>query len=232
MQDLQPSGDRIAEPDGAHQRVIVARLADFCRFSGAVSSYETDPWLYMRDKLLEIQPALRAFKAERLAAARRDLEGLLAGGKIAEEGLVELRETLNRYLSPGDFADAAIHLTPADLAVPERREAALEVLRRARPLSLFDEEAVPEGSRAKSGQRLVAELAERVGIDALAAILVRKPLTRRRKAMALRRLRRNVAEYCSVLHLPASPEDVFSPFMAQRVEALAIACLRLLNRFR
>ncbi|MBI4349498.1 MAG: hypothetical protein HY553_21870 [Elusimicrobia bacterium] len=210
--------------DITHQFVIVARLGDVCRFSGAVSRYESDPWFYMRTKLREIEAPLQALKQQQLASARGRFLKELAAGTPSDAALADFRAVLDRYLGPGDYADVAIHLDPRDLALPSSRALLTDALNQAKPHNLFQD--------PKPHERLIAELWSRLGLDRLEAALTRKPKTARRKAMVLRRLRRNVAEYCSVLHVPTHAEDTFSPFMLHRVEALAVACLRLLDRCR
>lgn len=221
-----------APVDVTHQFVIVARLGDVCRFSAAVSRYESDPWHYMRAKLREIEAPLQALKEQQLASAKSRFLKELAAGLPTEESLSEFRAVLDRYLGPGGFADVAIHLDPQGLADRARRPLLEEALAHAKAHSLFAEERRSPGERAKSHEKLLGELWGRLGFDLLERTLTRKPRTARRKAMVLRRLRRDVAEYCTVLHVPTHPEDTFSPFMFHRVEALAVACLRLLDRYR
>ena len=69
-------------------------------------------------------------------------------------------------------------------------------------------------------------------IDRLGTVLVRKPPTAQRKAMVLRRVRRNVAEYCCVVRIPTDSQDAFTPFMLPRIEALIAANLRFLLKYR
>lgn len=218
--------------DITHQCVVVARLGDFTRFRGAVASYESDPWLYMRSKLRELEAPLAALKAQQLDGAKRRFLGTLAAGAPDEGALTEFRSVLDRYLAPGDYVDVAFHLDGCDLSEPGRRRTLEQLLARVKPHSFFEEERKEEASRSKAHTRLVGELWDRLGLGLLERALARKPRTRRRKAMVLRRLRSNVAEYCSVLHLPVSAEDTFSPFMLHRVEALAVACLRFMDRHR
>ncbi|MBI4422879.1 MAG: hypothetical protein HY554_04095 [Elusimicrobia bacterium] len=214
------------------QCVVVARLGDFCRWSSAVSSYENDPWLYMRNKLRELEAPLALLKQQQLASARERFFQELGQAVPGEETLADYRSLFDRYLAPGDFVDVAFYLNAQDLADAGRRRMLREVLERAKAHSLFDEERKPEDRRSKSYEKLVGELWGRLGLDVLERALTRKPRTARRKTMALRRLRRNVAEYCSVLRVPLSADDTFSPFMIHRVEALTVACLRLLDRHR
>lgn len=218
--------------DIAQQFVVVARLGDVCRFGGKVSGYETDPWLYMRTKLSEIEAPIQSLKRQQLDSAKGRFLKELAQGVPGEEALAEFRSVLERYLGPGDFVDAAMYLNPVDLADAKSRKTLEGVLAHATVHSLFDEERKPAESRARSHEKRVGELWSRLGLDALERALARKPKTERRRRMVLRRLRRSVAEYCSVLHVPTTPEDTFSPFMLHRVEALTVACLRLLDKHR
>lgn len=218
--------------DLTHQCVVVARLGDFARFRGPVAGYESDPWLYMRTKLRELEAPLAALKAQQLEAAKRRFGAELAAGAPGDEALTEFREILDRYLSAGDFVDVAFHLDSASLSRPGGRASLEEALARVKPRSFFEEERREEASRSKAHGRLVEELWGRLGLAALERTLKRKARSARRKRMVLRRLRSNVAEYCSVLHLPVSPDDTFSPFMLHRVEALAVACLRFMDRYR
>lgn len=208
-----------ARIDPVHQQVLLARIADICRRGEGLS--EPDPWERVRSKLSEAAEHLGLLKAEQLDYSRdRFLERLL-GGELSPEDLDRFKSVLDRYLSPGDYADAAIHLDLNELRDPRRRGPALELLRSLKAASL------PDSSR---GRALVEELSRRLGLDVLERVLSRGPLTERRRRLILRRLRRQLAEYCSVLHFPASPEDTFSPFLLPRVEALLAACRRLLDR--
>ncbi len=214
------------------QCVVIARLADFCRYGSAVSSYESDPWLYMRSKLQETEGPLRELKHASLLSARERFLKQLGEGAPSEQALGTLKEALDRYLSRGDFVDACFHLTPENLADPRRLRDATAMLESLKVHSLFDEEAKPEEKRSPAHQKLVGELYGRLRLDVFERVLSRKPVTPLRKKRVLRRMRVNVAEYCSILHLPSSPDDTFSPFLLSKVEALVVACLRLLNRFR
>ena len=222
----------MSEAQVTQQMVVLARLRDFCRFGGAVGQYETEPWQYMRAKLREIEPAVRILKNEQLAAARTRFCAALEQGVPNEAFLAELREALDRSLSPGDFIDIAFNLNPEDLADPSRRETLLDLLNRAKAHSLFDEEKKPPAQRSQAFQKIVNELNARLALDILGQAMTRKAVSARRRAMVLRRLRRNVADYCAVLHVPATAEDTFSPFMLHRVEAMTVACLGFLDKHR
>ena len=232
MRLLHPPGVGLSGMRVTQQMVILARLRDFCSYGTAVGQYETEPWHYMTSKLREIEPAVRILKQEQLAAAKARFCAALEQSVPDEAFLAEFREVLDRSLAPGDFIDIAFNLNPADLAEPSRREMLLDLLNRAKAQSLFDEQKKPFAQRSQAFQKIVKELNERLTLDVLDQVMSQKAVTPRRKSMVLRRLRRNVANYCAVLHVPATPEDTFSPFMLHRVEAMAVACLGFLDRHR
>jgi hypothetical protein len=214
--------------DPTPQLVIVARLSEYCRFR-SILKFEADPWDFMLRKLQETEAPLTAFKGALFQRTRDGLLAELAAGALSEERCSDYRLLFERLLSPGDFADAAIHLCPG---APNQAEALREQLGSMRPATLFTEEGRPEGQRSPAWDKLVGELYRRLGLDRLGTVMVRKPRTAARKAMVLRRVRRNVAEYCTVVRIPTDPQDTFTPFMLPRIEALIAANLRFLLKYR
>ncbi len=213
----------------SHQLVIVARLAEFCQWRGGHLLRESDPWLYMRDKLLQIEPPLTALKQDLFRKTSRRLLEELKAGPLDNERFADYRALFERLLSRGDFADLAIHLA----APPQPDVAWIEgLLRKLSPHHLFIEERKPAAERSPSWEKLVAELHARLGLDVLGRVLSRGPRTAKRKRYVLRRLRQNVAEYCTVVHVPLHDGDTFTPFMLPRVEAIVAANLRFLNQYR
>ena len=214
----------------AHQAFILARLSDFCHYHARIQRWESDPWTYMREKLLQIEPELAALKAELLSATRRRLLADLKTGPLDGEACADFKQLLERLLSRGDFADVAIHLFPG--AGPEAVAPVARQLSQAKPHHAFVEERAPAEQRDPAWEKFVGELRARLDIDRLELILKRKPRTAKRKAFVLRRLRHNVAEYCLLVHIPTDASQTFTPFMLPRMEALIAACLRFLNKYR
>ena len=214
--------------DVSHQLVIVARLADFCRFRSPFLQ-ESDPWGYMLRKLGELEEPLTGLKTALFRATRRRLLAEVRSGSLDAERCADYRTLFERLVSPVDFVDIAFHLAPG---VANQAEALSAVLDQVRPATLFLEERKEPPQRSPSWDKLVEELYRRLGLDVLGRIMVRKPATAARRAMVLRRLRANVAEYCSVVRIPTSPQDTFTPFMLPRIEALIAACLRFLKKYR
>ncbi|MBI4679119.1 MAG: hypothetical protein HY748_16205 [Elusimicrobia bacterium] len=216
----------------AHQMVILARLDEYCQYRGATKYYERDPWEYMRRKLQETEPAIEGLKGELYASTRDALLAELRESPLDDERYGDFRILFERLLGPGDFADLAIHLVADGTPREGKLRAISTVLDMVKPSNLFVEERKPAGERAPSWEKLIKELAARLDIDRLGLVLARKPRTQRRKAPVLRRLRRNVSEYCSVLHIPTDPTQTFTPFMLPRIEGLIAANLRFLNKYR
>jgi hypothetical protein len=216
------------ESDPTPQLIIVARLSEYCQFRG-IRKYEADPWEFMLRKLQETEEPLASFKGALFRKTRENLLGEIAAGALAAERCSDYRLLFERLLCPGDFADAAIHLSPG---APNQAEALRQVLDHVQPATLFTEERKPEGERSPSWDRLVGELYRRLDLDRMGAVMARKPPTAARKAMVLRRVRSNVAEYCSVVRIPTDPRDTFTPFMLPRIEALIAANLRFLLKYR
>ncbi|MDD5657971.1 MAG: hypothetical protein PHF00_12040 [Elusimicrobia bacterium] len=216
------------ELDATPQLVIVARLAEFCQFRSA-SLQESDPWDFMLRKLREIEEPLGALKTSLFNSNRKRLLAEAGAGALGAERCAEYRGLFEGLVSPGDFVDIAFHLAPG---APNQAEALAAALAQARPATLFDKERTEPGQRSPSWEKLVGELHRRLDLDLLGRIMVRKPATAPRRAMVLRRLRSNVAEYCTVVRIPMTPQDTFTPFMLPRIEALVAACLRFLKRYR
>jgi hypothetical protein len=215
-------------PDITPQLVIVTRLAEYCQFK-TIAQYEADPWEFMLRKLQEIKEPLAALKENLFQTSREKLLGELSGGTLNAERCADYKLLFERLLSPGDFADVAIHLFPN---APNQAECLRQILSQVRPTDLFIEELKAKGERSPSWDKLVGELSRRLDLDRLGGVLGRKPWTPRRKAMVLRRVRRNVAEYCCLVRIPTKPEDTFTPFMLPRIEAVIAANLRFLRQYR
>jgi hypothetical protein len=216
------------ESDPTPQLIIVARLAEYCR-SRSMLKYEADPWDFMLRKLQETEEPLAAFKDGLFQRARERLLAELTAGALNAQRCSDYRQLLEHLLCAGDFADAAIHLSPG---APNQAESLRQVLAQVRPATPFTEERKPTGQRSPAWDKLVGELYRRLDLDRLGTVMVRKPPTSARKAMVLRRVRRNVAEYCSVVRIPTDPRETFTPFMLPRIEALIAANLRFLLKYR
>jgi hypothetical protein len=216
--------------DPTHQLVILARLNDFCQFHGTMLHYEKDPWGYMLRKIAEVEAPLTGLKTALFTATRTKLlEELKA--PMTEERHIDFKSLFERLLAPGDFADLAIHLTNQGGGDPKLKlQAVSQILGQVQVHTGFVEERKPAGQRSPSWEKLIKELHTRLDLDRMDAVLKRKPKTARRRAYVLRRVRRNVAEYCTVLRIPTDPKDTFTPFMLPRIEALAAACWRFLYK--
>lgn len=214
-----------------HQLVILTRLGEYCRFKGATLYHEKDPWDYMRRKLLDIEPSMAGLKSDLFRVTSRRLLDELRAGTMDSERFSDYRTLYERLVSPGDFADLAIHLTPGQESASQL-DSTQRVLAHIKPTNLFIEEKRPESQRSPSWEKLVLEFHRRLGLDRLEEILLRKQRTAKRKAVILRRVRRNVAEYCTVMRIPTDPNETFTPFMLPRVEGLIAANLRFLNKYR
>lgn len=217
-------------PAGAsNQLVIQARLAEFCSFRTRMSYHVSDPWAFMREKLMQTEEPLVAMKRELLDRTRQHLLTELASGAMTPERYSDYRVLFERLVSRGQFADVAIHLThepPPSRALLEPALAALKTH------CLFDEERAPAAERDPAWEKLVAELRGRLGLDLLDKLMTRRAPTPRSRSGVLRRLRRSVAEYCTVVRIPVSAADTFTPFMLPRIEALIAASLRFLTTHR
>ncbi len=219
------------EPPPSHQNVILARLHEFCRFQGSVLHFEKDPWEYMRRKLLEIEAPLFAYKSALLEHVRTRMVRELRNEKINPARCVEIKARLDRLLSPGDFADAAIHLSENDMS-PARLKNALSILKSVRPWNPFHEERLQPQDRSPAWEKLVMEHYDRLGFDLLSRIMKRVPRPKRRTRSALRKVRVRVADFCAVIKVPENPGEDITPFMLSRIEALIAASLRFLNKHR
>ncbi|MBI3547806.1 MAG: hypothetical protein HY078_02015 [Elusimicrobia bacterium] len=216
--------------DPRHQLVILARLREFCQFQGAVLNYESDPWGYMRRKLEETEEAIVALKTDLLRNTGEKLLAEIEQTGLTAERCAEYKTAFEQLLSRLDFVDLAMHLEPTAFR-KDQAERVGEVLLKAAPAHVFQEESKPASQRSKTWERLVGELFKRLDLDRLSTIMERKPRTARRRAYVLRRVRSNVAEYCAVVRIPTDPSDTFTPFMLPRIEALIAANLRFLNRY-
>lgn len=213
-----------------HQLVIVARLGEYCRFRGHTLYHERDPWLYMREKLLQIEEPLAAMKDQLFAATRKRLLEEMRAGGVTEERFSDFKSLFEKLLSRGDFADLAFHLSTS--AGPSAARRAEETIISMKPTHLFIEERLPPERRNPSWEKLVMELYVRLDLELLDRVLKRKPRTPKRKAVVLRRVRANVAEYCTVVRIPMDATDTFTPFILPRIEAVVAANLRFLNKYR
>lgn len=217
----------------AHQLVILARLSEFCQFHGTFTlQYENDPWEYMRRKLMETEEPLSSLKKELFEGTKSKIIRDIRKGQVDEERYTDFKLLFERLLSPGDFADLAIHLSTLPGDPDLHLKTVIGILDTVKPHHLFIEERKPLEQRSPSWEKLIKQLQDRLDLKELDEMLNRKPKTTRRKALILRRLRRNVAEYCSVLHIPTDANQTFTPFMLPRIEALIAACLRFLSKNR
>ena len=212
----------------AHQMVILARLGEFSRYHATIARHHSDPWDYMLNKLLDTESSISGLKDDLFRATNRQLLEEMAAGTLDAERCADFKTLFEGLLAPGDFADLAIHIDP----VHQNLEGARRVLVHVRAHHLFLEERKPEGQRGRQWEKLVDELYRRLDLDRMGKILARKPRTAKRKAIILRRMRRNVAEYCSVMHIPTDASDTFTPFMLPRIEGLIAANLRFLRLYR
>lgn len=214
-----------------HQLVILARLSEYCQYRAGAARNEPDPWDYMRRKLLQTEEAILGLKTDLLAATGAGLLAEMRAGALDEERCGDYKVLFERLLSREDFVDLALHLTPPGNG-PGVVAAVTAVLRGAAPANPFAEERKPSAERNPAWEKIVGQLYGRLGLELLGRILARRPRTARRKAAVLRRVRRNVAEYCTVMRLPTSASDTFTPFMLPRVEGLIAANLRFLEKYR
>ena len=162
-------------------------------------------------------------------SVREQLCAEFKGGDLSADRCAAYRAAFERLLSAGDFADVAIHLFPG---TPNQEESLKPLLSQVRPTNLFAEERKPAGTRSPAWEKLVDAMSRRLDLERLGAVLGRKKMTPGRQALVLRRVRRNVAEYCSVVRIPTSAEESFTPFMLPRIEALIAANLRFLQTYR
>lgn len=207
---------------------LLARLGEAATFPEAVRRYETDPWSYLRRKLGDCAGPLKDYKRSLYDEARARLLEDLRRPLLAPEALIGHKETFEKLLTPGDYADLSFHLDPG--GDPKfRREAVNEVLSHAKLKTLFDTEALPPERRGKPWEALVEDTARRLGLDALKKITERGPRTDRRRAYVVRRARRDLAEFMTVTRGKAGLRDEITPFVLTRVEAAIAALLRFLS---
>ncbi|MDX6769223.1 MAG: hypothetical protein SF051_06795 [Elusimicrobiota bacterium] len=213
---------------GGPALALLARLGEAASWSGKVRDYEPDPWGYLRRKLESTEEPLRALRLARFEAARDGLLRELAEPFLKPGALLDHKEAFEPLLAPADFADLSFHLSPG-IEPAARRAGAAEILAHARPRTSFDIERLPPERRPKDWEKLVAQLHDRLGLPALAAILARRERTPFRLAMTARRVRRQLAEYLAVTRHEHGARDELTPFVLTRLEALVAALLRFLR---
>ena len=207
---------------------LLARLGEAASFPQAVRNYETDPWSYLRRKLGECESPLRAYKRVLYEAASALLIEELRAPFLKPDALTNHKETFEKLLTPGDYADLSFHLDPG--ADPKsQREALKTFLAGAKIKTAFDTEALPPERRGKPWQILVEDTFRRLELDKLKQLYDRGPLTERRRAYIARRARRNLAEFLSVTRGERGMRDEVTLFVLTRVEAAIAALLRFLN---
>lgn len=211
----------MAEISSSPQLLILNRITEFCRSSGA------DAEGLMRRTLLETELPLRQLKSGMYAEAGTKLMAAMHAGIFDEEYCADLKLLFEKLLLPGDFADLAIHLDPG--TKPERINWIARMLRSMHPMDSFIEERKPLSERSPAWEKLVKSLYERLGLPKLERLRQRKPMTTRRTELILRRVRHNVAQYCAVVRIPLATTDTFTPFMLTRIEAVIAAGLRFLK---
>lgn len=207
---------------------LLARLGEAGTFPQAVRNYETDAWVYLRRKLEDCAGPLRDYKATLYEEARGRLMSDLKDPFLKPGALMDHKETFEKLLTGGDFADLSYNLSPG-VEPAARREAIAEVLAHAKLKTLFDTEALPPERRGKHWEALVAESANRLGLNELKEIVARAPRTERRRAYVARRARRNLKEYLTVTSGDMGMRDEITLFVLTRVEAAIAAMLRFLN---
>lgn len=207
---------------------LLARLGEAASFPEAVRRYETDPWSYLRRKLADCAGPLHEYKRGLYEEASARLLEDLRGPFLDPAALIGHKETFEKLLSGGDYADLSFNMDPGG-DPRARREAVKDLLARAKIKTLFDTEALPPERRGKPWESLVAETSRRLELDGLKAILDRGPRTERRRAYVARRARRNLAEFMTVTRGEAGLRDEITLFVLTRVEAAIAALLRFLN---
>jgi hypothetical protein len=207
---------------------LLARLGDAASFPQAVRHYETDPWSYLRRKLEACAGPLREYKRILYEEASARLLEDLQESFLKPGALMDHKETFEKLLTPDTYADLSFHLEPGGDPA-SRRESVRELLAQAKIKTLFDTEALPPERRGKPWQTLVSDTSRRLGLDTLKAICERGPKTERRRAYAVRRARRDLAEFLTVTRGEAGMRDEITLFVLTRVEAAIAAMLRFLN---
>ncbi len=207
---------------------LLARLDEAASFPPAVRNYESDPWSYMRRKLGDCASPLRAYKRTLYEEACARLLADLRDSFLKPGALLDHKETFEKLLTPGDYADLAFNLEPGGDA-QSRRETVQTLLAGATVKTVFDTEVLPAERRGKPWQALVEETSRRLELDTLKKILDRGPKTERRRAYAVRRARRNLAEFLTVTRGEAGMRDEITLFVLTRLEAAIAALLRFLS---
>lgn len=204
---------------------LLARLGDASTFPKAVRAYESDPWGYLRRKLEECEAPLRSYKQELFDEAKAKLLRDLEDSFLKPGSLLDHKETFEKLLPGADFADLSFQLEPGrDPA--ERREGVAQILAHAKPKTLWDVEKLPPERRGKPWLALVEETHARLELDGLKRVLDRKKKTDFRRAMVIRRLRRNLGDFLSVTRGEAGMRDDLTLFVLTRVEAAITAVRR------
>ncbi len=206
---------------------LLARLGDAASFPQAVRNYETDPWIYMRNKLGDCAGPLREYKRILYEEASARLLEDLEGSFPKPAALMDHKEIFEKLLTPDAYADLSFHLDPGG-DPRSRRESVRELLSRAKIKTLFDTEALPPERRGKPWQTLVSDTSRRLRLDTLREIYERGPKTERRRAYAVRRARRDLAEFLTVTRGEAGMRDEVTLFVLTRLEAVIAALLRFL----
>jgi len=219
--------------DVQKQSFVIARLADFCRFSQSFERIDArDPIAYLWGKLREIEQPLSNLKQELLTDAVRNFFATLNKEQANENTLADFMQLLDNYLSRSDFADAAFHLDWQGLQDLDRRKNAWEFIQPLRAHDMLNEEEKPPERRGKTWERIVTDIYKRLGYDVMELCHAHKPLTARRLRFFLRRARFQSADFCAVFRFPINEGDTFTPFILPRVEGLIAANRRLLQRLR
>lgn len=207
---------------------LLARLGEAASFPLSVRNYETDPWSYMRRKLGDCAGPLRDYKRALYEEASTRLLEDLRASFLKPGALMDHKETFEKLLTPGDYADLSFHLDPGgDPKI--LRDSVKELLAAGEIKTLFDTEALPPDRRGKPWEALVADTARRLELDRLKEVLDRAPRTERRRAYIVRRARGNFAEFMTVTRGEAGMRDEITLFVLTRVEAAIAALLRFLN---
>jgi hypothetical protein len=207
---------------------LLARLGEAASYPPAVRLYETDPWSYLRRKLDDCAGPLREYKRTLYEEASTRLLEDLRMPFLTPGAMMDHKETFEKLLTPGDYADLSFHLDPGG-DPKSRREAVKDLLSHAKIKTLFDTEALAPERRGKPWQTLVSDCASRLELDDLKAMFDRGPRTERRRAYLVRRARRNLAEFLTVTRGEAGMRDEITLFVLTRVEAAIAALLRFLN---
>ena len=207
---------------------LLARLGEAASFPKAVQNYESDAWSYMRRKLGECEAPLRAYKQTLYDEAAARLRSELQESFLKPGSLLDHKETFEKLMATGDYADLSFNLEPG-VDPRTRREAIAAVLSAAKPKTLFDLETLPPERRGKPWQALVDETTKRLELDTLRELYERKPKTDFRRASVARRARRNLAEFLTVTRGEAGMREEVTLFVLARLEAVIAALLRFLN---